>query len=283
MQIMADYGDRYFDPATGLLCRPEDSGRAARAGYPGVASPHPVRESLDYALVLLELSERSLQGRAGAIIGRVVALPEPDFAPAVSNAMTLIFIRQRHGRRLAAQLVNAIEHVIGRAAACVRHRNEETGDAGMAMKGVFVMLAAAEAADDADLLGYALSRLGRLRDTMPARECFSGEDGPARAAACLTGLHAVDTYVKHAEARVVAGVILERLWQHVAGMEGECGALGLLIEKAGREARSCTPAGLDGAFDALYACVLNVDAPGDVGASRDRRKQTMAGTAVLPA
>ncbi|MET0263519.1 MAG: hypothetical protein ABW223_11515, partial [Rariglobus sp.] len=88
--------DRIFDPEiVGLR-------HAGRKSPRGIAPP--CEESLHYALALLEMAERSRQGRAEAIIHRLVDGP----APAGFGALTLSLIWHRHRRRLPSALIEKI-------------------------------------------------------------------------------------------------------------------------------------------------------------------------------
>lgn len=283
LQRMAAHGDRCFDPSEGLLLLPAGGYHAAHAG-------HPVRESLYYALVLLELSDRSLQGRAEAIIRRVIALQEAadpgaktcglwpcfleepartDFSRADFNGMTLLLAWHRHGRRLPASLLKEMERAIARAAICIRRGNVDTGRANIAITGLFVILAAAELTGDAELFDHAMERLGRLRDTGRADGGFAEDNGPACVAANLAGLHAIVACVRDERAREAVAPLIERFWREVAGrFRPEASeALGALIEKASRGAVVCPQAEGGEPFGALHACVVNVDALPDVVAA----------------
>ncbi|MFA6959198.1 MAG: hypothetical protein WC205_00425 [Opitutaceae bacterium] len=313
---MADYGDRHFDPAAGMLLLPMSGYRNVHAEHLDDTPRHPVRESLYYALVLLELADRSLQGRAEVIIRRLIALQEasdpeaktfglwpyfledpvakwswPDFNWADFNAMTLLFIWHRHGRRLSASLATEIEQAIARAAICIRRRNVDLNYTNIAIKGTFVTLSAAEISGDADLHRYALDRLGRLRDTVLSAGGFVEYNSPTYAAISLAGLHAIGTYVRDERARVLTEPLLERFWRDVAErfhpetMElagpharayttrlGEAPELlGSLIEKASRGSVVYPLVEGREPFGALYACVVNVDAPADVVAALSAR------------
>ena len=273
---------------------------------------HPVRESLYYALVLLELADRSLQGRAEAVIRRVIALQEtgdpqakthglwpyfledpvsswpwPDFNWADFNGMTLLLIRQRHGRRLPAPLVGEIERAIMRAAICIRRRNVNLNYTNIAIKGTFVALSAAEMSGDGELLGYALDRLRRLRDAVMAAGGFAEYNSPTYAAVSLAGLHAIATYAEDSRARALVAPLIKRFWRDIAERLhpetrelagpharaytirlGEAPELlGSLIEKASRGAVVYPQVQGREAFGALYACVLSVNVPAEIVAA----------------
>lgn len=306
LQRMADHGDRHFEPEAGLLRLPMGGYRNVHSEHLDETPRHPVRESLAYALVLLELAERSLQGRAEAIIARVIGLqdsgdpraktyglwpyfqeepvakwPWPDFNWADFNAMTLLFVWHRHRRRLGAALVEKITEAIRRASVCIRRRNVDLNYTNIAIKGTFVTLSAAEVTGDAELLGYAMDRLGRLRETVMAAGGFVEYNSPTYAAVSLAGLHAMDSYVRDERAHAPVAQLLERFWDDVAdrfhpetcelagpharaytpSLASAPELLGSLIEKASKGAvRYPQVPGRD-PYGCLYACVMNVEAP----------------------
>ena len=308
LQRMADYGDRNFDPVVGLLQLPMDGYRNVHAEHLDDTLRHPVRESLSYALVLLEMSDRALQGRAESILTRVVDLQEasdpdakefglwpyfleelvpvwpwPDFNWADFNGMTLLLIWHRHRRRLSAALADRIIEAIRRAAVCIRRRNVDLNYTNIAIKGTFVTLSAAEVTGDAELLDYAIDRLLRLRDTVASAGAFAEYNSPTYAAVSLAGLHAMETYVRDERARSVVTMLLTRFWGEVserfhpetrelagpharayhASLSVASGLLGSLIEKASRGAVQYASPSDQGGFGALYACVINVEAPAE--------------------
>lgn len=239
---MADHGDRHFDPAAGLLRLPMTGYRNVHAEHLDETPRHPVRESLSYALVLLELAERSRQGRAETILERVLSLqdsadpaaktfglwpyfleepvsswPRPDFNWADFNGMTLLLVWHRHQRRLAPELAARLLAALRRAARCIRRRNVDLNYTNIAIKGTFVTLSTAEITRDEALLAYALDRLERLRDTVAATGAFAEYNSPTYAAVSLAGLHAIATYVESPRARGPLAPLLARFWAEISG------------------------------------------------------------------
>lgn len=259
---MADYGDRHFDPAAGLLLLPMRLFRNVHSEHLDETPRHPVRDSLYYALVLLELADQSLQGRAEAIIARALALQEtadpqakthglwpyfleepvavwpwPDFNWADFNGMALLLIWHRHRRRLGASLLKDLKRAVALAAGCIRRRNVDLNYTNIAIKGTFVTLSVAEVTGDGELLAYALDRLARLRDTVAATGTFAEYNSPTYAAVSLAGLHAIANYVSHPGVPALVEPMLERFWLEVAEhFHPET------RELAGPHARAYTPA-----------------------------------------
>lgn len=241
LQRMADHGDRFFNPAMGMLRLAMPVHRNVHSEHLDDSPRHPVHGSLIYALVLLEMADRALQGRAEAILSRVIDLQEtsdpqaktfglwpyfleepvpvwpwPDFNGADFNGTTLLLIWHRHRRRLAPALLGKLVEAIRRAAVCIRRRNVDLNYTNIAIKGTFVTLSTAEVTGDAELLAYALDRLERLSATVATTGAFAEYNSPTYAAISLAGLHAMETYVRDERARPLVTSLLTRFWRDVA-------------------------------------------------------------------
>lgn len=311
LPLMIAAGDRYYDPAAKLLLLPMGGYRNVHTEHLDDTPRHAVRESLYYALALLETDVPGVLPRAEALIDGALALqqtadPEaetyglwpyfledpvpvwrwPDLNWADFNGMTLLLIWHRHRARLTARLTAEIEAAIHRAAICIRRRNVDLNYTNIAIKGTFVALSAAEIAGDAEMLSYALDRLARLRDTVAGAETFAEYNSPTYAAISLAGLHAIRGYAAHPGVPALVEPMLERFWKEIAErfhpetrelagpharaysttLNEAPALLGTLIEKASRGAvRYGVAPKRDGKaaeeFGALYACVLDVEAP----------------------
>lgn len=201
---------------------------------------HPTRESLDYALGLLETREPGREPRARAVIGRVLALQNTDpaskwygiwgwylqeppekMAPADWNwadflGATLLLIEHRHGDRLGEQLRARVREAIRHAAASIMRRNVSMSYTNIAAKGTFVTLAAAELLDDGRLLDYATRRIVRLAQAIDETGSFAEYNSPTYARVTLANLTRIRMFVNHEEARRIAARIEYRVWEHLA-------------------------------------------------------------------
>ncbi len=202
---------------------------------------HRTRESLNYALVLLEAGGGENVLIAQAILVRVISFQEksdpndplyglwhyyakesvklwpfPDFNWADFNATILLLIWHRHADRLDETTRDHMIQAIKRAALSVRRRNVDLQYTNIAIKGTFVTLAAGELVQDDELISYATDRMARLHATIFASESFAEYNSPAYAAVCLGVLMAMDCYIVHPESRKLALFIQHRLWNHVA-------------------------------------------------------------------
>lgn len=201
---------------------------------------HATRDSLDYALLLLESGEFHRRDRGLAIIGRVLALqdtnpdskwyglwgyyleePASKMSPADWNwadflGALLLEIEFRHGGKLPSALRQGVREAIRHAAASVRRRNVAMTYTNIAVQGTFVTLAAAEVLNDTDLLGYAKDRLIRFARTVDETGSFAEYNSPAYANVTIANLTRIRMYVKDAASRRLASRIETRAWTHLA-------------------------------------------------------------------
>lgn len=198
---------------------------------------HPTRESLDYALLLLESKDKE---RGEKIIERVVKLQDSDpkslwyglwgyyleepaskMSPADWNwadflGATLLTIEFRHGAKLDAAVRSAVREAIRHAASSVRKRNVAMTYTNIAVQGTFVTLAAAEVLGDADLKQYAQDRLVRFARTVDETGSFAEYNSPTYANVTIANLTRIRMYVKDEASRKLAGRIEQRAWNHLS-------------------------------------------------------------------
>lgn len=200
---------------------------------------HPTRESLEYALGLLELGGDARVTRAKSVISRVLTLQdvdpgstwygiwgwyaeEPpdkmqpaDWNWADFNGSTLLLIDLRHGETLGADLRQRIRVGIHHAAWSIARRNVGMDYTNIAAMGTFVTLAAGELLGDEALLAYALERIGRLAAAVDETGSFAEYNSPTYARVTIASLARIRMYVKDERARQIAARIEERVWLHI--------------------------------------------------------------------
>ncbi len=201
---------------------------------------HPTRESLEYALYLLEEGTPERFVRAQRILERVVPLQvtdpaskwyglwgwyleEPpdrmapaDFNWADFNGALLLLVEFRHGPRLPEPLRKRVREAIGHAARSVMRRDAPMSYTNIAITGTFVTLAAGELLEDAELSAYARRRLVRLCHEIDRTGSFAEYNAPNYARVSLVNLARIRMYVRDGEARQRATRIERRLWEHLA-------------------------------------------------------------------
>lgn len=199
---------------------------------------HPTRESLEYALLLLESGSSS--GRAFAIIERILTLqdtnadskwyglwgyyleePASKMSPADWNwadflGAQLLIIDHRQGTKLPPAMRSRVHEAIHHAAYSVRRRNVSMTYTNIAVQGTFVTLSAAEVLNDADLKQYAKDRLVRFARTVDETGSFAEYNSPTYMNVTIANLTRMRMFVKDEDARRLAKRIEERAWFHLS-------------------------------------------------------------------
>ncbi|MBA3974641.1 MAG: hypothetical protein C0504_10545 [Candidatus Solibacter sp.] len=200
---------------------------------------HPTRESLEYALYLLEAGGKQQRDRALATIDRVLGLQNRDPASkwygiwgwyleeapermspadwnwADFNGATLLLIEFRHGGKLAGDLRERVREAILHCARSIVRRDVSMRYTNIAVKGTFVTLAAGELLGDAGIMEYARRRVVRLSEAIDESGSFDEYNSPTYARVTLANLTRIRMYVKDAEARRRAAGIERRCWLHL--------------------------------------------------------------------
>lgn len=201
---------------------------------------HPTRESLEYALWLLEAGGEMQAERAFRVLRVVLSLQdrdpqskwygiwgwyqeEPpsrmqpaDWNWADFNGATILLILFRHAARLPAGLRATAEEALVHAAASIRRRNVSMSYTNIAVKGTFVTAAAAEWLKDQELLGYAQDRMRRLCAEIDRTGSFAEYNSPTYLRVSLANLTRIRMHVRDEQVRNGAARIEHRLWMHLA-------------------------------------------------------------------
>jgi hypothetical protein len=200
---------------------------------------HPTRDSLAYALFLLEEGSKERVERAKEILDRVLNLqvvdpeskwygiwgwymeePPDKMAPADwnwadFNGSLLLVIEFRNGSKLGDALRARVRESIRHAAHSVKRRNVSMSYTNIAMKGTFVTQAAAELLNDEELRVYAKDRMVRLCQAIDETGSFAEYNSPTYALVSLTALTRIRMFVKDAEAKRRSAMLERRLWLHM--------------------------------------------------------------------
>jgi hypothetical protein len=201
---------------------------------------HPTRESLEYALLLLEDGSRTRAERAYQILNRVLALqvtspdsqwyglwgwyleePPEKMAPADwnwadFNGSLLAQIELRQAERLPRDLRQRVRESLLHAARSIVKRDVRPSYTNIAVLGGFVTLAAGQILGDAALLEYGRERMRRICAEVDRTGSFAEYNSPVYARVTLAALVRIRMYIQDSEARRRAAALERRLWQHMA-------------------------------------------------------------------
>lgn len=227
-----------YDPAERMLRRPLES-----PGYHTTLKGghvHPTRDSLAYAVALLDTGEAAWLQRAEDILRRVIGLqdqnPEsktygiwpwfleepldkmspPDWNWADFCGVQLLQVARDHRQRLPPDLQASLEAAIKHAARSIQRRNVGPGYTNIALMGTYVTLLAAELYGLDDLREYALQRLRNFHAYTLQNGAFTEYNSPPYTVVALKELGRMRHHVQNAEARPLVEEIYRLAWEEIA-------------------------------------------------------------------
>ncbi|MHC4626330.1 MAG: hypothetical protein ACYTDV_05050 [Planctomycetota bacterium] len=230
--------DERYDPDEQMIRRPFSSPgyhTTLKGGY-----VHPTRDSLNYAVALLDSGQVDRLKRAEQILRRVISLqdqsPEsrtygiwswfaeeplekmspPDWNWADFCGTQLLQIAIDHSDRLDADLQSKVRESILHAGRAIKRRNVGPGYTNIAVMGAYVTLVAGEHFDDRELADYGKARLKRFYDHTFAQSSFSEYNSPTYSIVAITELSRMLRHVKDAESRRLLRELNRFAWSHVA-------------------------------------------------------------------
>jgi hypothetical protein len=227
-----------YDPAEQMLRRPFSS-----PGYHTKLTGgfvHSTRESLAYAVGLLDTGRATDLERAVAVIRRVVALQDtdpasktygiwswfleeplakmspPDFNWADFNGVSLLQIARDHRNRLPADLARAVDDSILYACRAIKKRNVGPSYTNIAIMGTYVTLVAGELYDLPEFKTYGLERLRRFHDYTAENGAFEEYNSPTYTIIALAELSRLQAHVRSPAARPMIDTLVRRAWEEIA-------------------------------------------------------------------
>ena len=201
---------------------------------------HPTRESLEYALLLLEDGSKERVARALRILERVLALqvtdpesqwygiwgwyleePPDKMAPADwnwadFNGSLLAQIVFRQGARLPEELRGRCLESLRHAARSIQRRDVRPSYTNIAVLGGFVTLAAGELLEEPETLEYGRARMRNVCAEVDRTGSFAEYNSPTYARVTLGALVRIRMHVRDEEARRRAAALERRVWEHLA-------------------------------------------------------------------
>ena len=230
--------DERYDPAQKMIRRPFSSPgyhTTLKGGY-----VHPTRDSLGYALALLDSGEPQRLERACDILRRVIALQDqdpksrtygiwswfmeepldkmspPDWNWADFCGVRLLAVAIDHGRRLNDDLRRKVRQSIIHAARSIKRRNVGPGYTNIAIMGTYMTLVTGELFDDAELFDYGKGRLKRFCDYTFEQGSFSEYNSPTYTVVAIEEIARMLRDVRDADARKLIAELNRFAWRHLA-------------------------------------------------------------------
>ena len=230
--------DRGYDPAERML--------RASFSSPGYhttltsGTVHRTRESLEYAVALLDSGEADRLERACAILERVIGLQDqdpssrtygiwpwfleeplekmspPDWNWADFCGTQLLQVAIDHMDRLPTELRQQVRESILHAAASIRKRNVGPGYTNIALMGTYVTLVAGERFEVRELFDYGRQRLRRFVDYTQDKGSFSEYNSPTYTLVAIEEISRMRGHVRDAELRRLLDELNTFAWEHMA-------------------------------------------------------------------
>jgi predicted secreted protein len=237
-------GDAQYDPAAELLLVPAAYNPIHTRIVTGQA--HRLRESLAYALSLLELArsgDTEVDGelrvaRAERVLAAVLAhqdvdpasstygiwaywaeeplseMSPPDWNWADFMGEYLALLLFRHAGVLDPRLREQTERALGHAARSIIRRNVDIDYTNIAVKGAFVTLAAGRLLDDRDLEAYGYERFQRLHAQLTRARSFAEYNSPSYWNVVIQAFTQVRQYLADPVLTPLAEDLERMTWEH---------------------------------------------------------------------
>ena len=230
--------DRNYDPTAQML-RAEFSSPGYHTTLKG-GTVHRTRNSLEYAVALLDSGEPEREERAEAILRQVIALQDqdpdsrtygiwswfleepldqmspPDWNWADFCGTQLLQVAIDHMDRLPADLRRQVKDSILHAARSIVRRNVGPGYTNIALMGTYVTLVAGERFDVRDLADYGRKRLRQFCEYTDEKGSFSEYNSPTYTCVAIKEISRMRQHVRDRESQELLRDLNEFAWQHVA-------------------------------------------------------------------
>lgn len=236
--LLAKY-DEAYSPKLGLLgaCQ---SGPGYHSCIPAGTWVHPVRESCDYAVALLEAGGAARVRRAARVLRQVLRLQDTDGASATYGVWPwlleeplaqmnppdlnwadfigarLAHILTRHASSLPRGLQAQLREALGHAAASIRRRDVGPGYTNIAIMGGGVAALAGEILGDESMLDYARGRLEAVVGHVEFHGTFVEYNSPTYTVVALRECERILAFVRDPSVRRCAETLRRVAWQVIA-------------------------------------------------------------------
>ncbi len=230
--------DQNYDPAERMLRTPYSS-----PGYHTTLTGgfvHGTRNTLDYAVALLDSGDPDQLLRAEQVLRRVITsqdqdpnsrtygiwswfleeplekMSPPDWNWADFCGTQLLQVALDHLNRLPADLQQQVKDSILHAARSIQRRNVGPGYTNIALMGTYVTLVAGERFNVPDLLDYGKQRLRRFYDYTKDKGSFTEYNSPTYTMVAIEEISRMIQHVRDTEAQRLLRELNEFAWRHVA-------------------------------------------------------------------
>jgi len=201
---------------------------------------HPTRDSLNYALMLLDSGNDEYVRRAEEILERVIALQDqdrssrthgiwswfleeplsvmspPDWNWADFCGAALLQALVDHGGRLSPKLREAISTSLRHACESIKKRDVKPSYTNIAIMGAFVTLVAGERLGWADMEEYGIERVRRFHEFTMNTGWFLEYNSPTYTIVAIEELARLQHYARHAVSRKQVDQLLHIAWREIA-------------------------------------------------------------------
>ncbi|MBD3267189.1 hypothetical protein GF373_11010, partial [bacterium] len=236
-EYLARMEDRY-DPAENMVTRTLRGSFYHTQLSSGTV--HPTRDSLKYAVALLDSGDKEHLQRAKAILSRVIGLQDqnpqnrtygiwswymeepleqmapPDWNWADFCGTQLLLAWMDHRNRIGQELSNKVRDSIIHAANSIKKRNVGPGYTNIAIMGTNVTLLTGELFDIEEFSQYGKKRLRRFHEYTFEQGSFTEYNSPTYTIVALTELIRMLMYVQDPADRQLAQELHDFAWKHAA-------------------------------------------------------------------
>lgn len=228
----------HYDPVERMIRRPFSSRGYHTTLVGGLV--HPTRDSLYYALELLDSRDPAYLDRAVGIIQRVVSLQDtrpdsstygvwsyyleepleqmspPDWNWADFNGVSLLQIVRDHRDKLPADLATAVDAAIVHACRAIKKRNVPSSYTNIAIMGAYVTTIAGEQLGLPEFLDYGLERIQRFADYTRANGTLEEYNSPMYTVIALTELTRLRAHIQSDVAKPALDELIRLAWVEIA-------------------------------------------------------------------
>jgi hypothetical protein len=237
LRALDEEDDRY--DATARMLRGEFSSPGYHTTLQG-GVVHRTRESLRYAVALLDSGDPTRLQRATAILNRVIPLQDqdpnsptygiwpwfleeplarmspPDWNWADFCGVQLLQVAIDHMDRLPAGLQREVRDSILHAARSIQRRDVDPSYTNIALMGTYVTLVAGERLGVRELAEYGRNRLRRFYDYSEKNGSFSEYNSPVYTCVAIEEISRMIRHVRDADSQTLLAELNQVAWDHVA-------------------------------------------------------------------